>query len=126
MTQPLPPATASIDQLLTQIETQLAGIHAALQATDPTALENQSAQLHQSLSQLMHAAAQAGDLSQLPTPLRERLAAIAGQIGTQREWLARSSAQVDRTLNALLQKPSANPATALYSPKGTPGGSIGT
>lgn len=118
MIHPPTPDSALMDELLTQIETQLAGMHTALQASDPAALESHSAQLHQSLGQLMHAASEIGDLSQLPIELQQRLAAIAGQIGTQREWLARSSVQLERTLGALLQKP-AN--TSLYSPQGTPG-----
>lgn len=112
-------SSAQIDALLTQIETQLGQIQAALQQSDPSALEAPSLDLHRSLGELMNAASQSGDLSLLPIGLRQRLAAIAGQVGTQREWLARAAAQVDRNLNALLQ-PHA-PAASTYSSQGTTG-----
>ena len=94
--------TTSLDDAIGQIEAHVAALGAALRDRDSHALEAATQTLQRALAaSIQRFAAAARSAGGVPLPLRRRIAVINGQVGAQREQLARASAALERALAVL-------------------------
>jgi FAD/FMN-containing dehydrogenase len=92
----------SLDDAIGQIEAHVAALGAALRERDTHALEAATQTLQRALAaSVQRFAAAARAAGGVPLPLRRRIAVINGQVGAQREQLARASAALERALTVL-------------------------
>jgi multidrug resistance efflux pump len=114
-------AVTQIDALerpLAALEHQLAALGLALHRQDMAAVDSAAEGLHSALSNAVDHFSRAARLGGAPLPLRQRLALASGQVAAQREALARATASLDRAMDVLLPRDSANSATSLYGALG--------
>lgn len=92
----------ALDDAIVQIEAHVAALGAALRVRDAAALEAATQTLQRALAaSIQRFAAAARAAGGVPLPLRRRIAVINGQVGAQREQLARASAALERALGVL-------------------------
>ncbi len=98
------PAGNPLEECLNQVESQLAGLGAALGARDLDAIGRHSQGLQQALAHAVDRFSLAAKLGQVPEPLRRRLARASGLVAAQRESLARATAALDRAIDVLMPR----------------------
>ena len=97
-----------LEASLAAVEQRLSALGDALREHDPQAIEMQASELHRALATAVDRFTHASRAGGVPPPLRRRLAVASGQVAAQRESLARATAALDRAIDVLLPKRSAD------------------
>ena len=104
---------ADLDSRVSRVEHCVVALQASLRLQSVPDTEAQARDLHQALAQAVAAfAACPGGVTE---PLRRRLSRVGGQLGRQRESLARAAATLDRAVEVMMPKASAR---TFYSAQG--------
>lgn len=118
MTQSLPAVTdPRLDAALVAVDERLAALGDALRERDALAIEQQSDELHRTLTTAVDLFARAAKNGPIPPALRQRLARTGGLVAAQRESLSRATAALDRAMDVLMPRE----AASVYSPQGNAG-----
>lgn len=91
-------APRTVGELLSDLESALAGVHEALGQRDADALERHSVAVQRLMAAALHQARQQA----WPIGERERLARAGAQLAAQRVSLSRATAAFDRAIDALM------------------------
>ena len=102
---------ADLDSRVSRVEQCVVALQASLRLQSVPDTEAQARDLHQALAQVMAICSPGA----LPQPMRQRLSRVAGQLGRQRECLARAAATLDRAVDVMM--PNTN-ARTVYSAQG--------
>ena len=95
-------SSPELEGALSDVESGLGSLQAALQADDPTAVERAAQDLQRALSRAVDHFRRAARTASVPAHLRQRLAQASVRITVQREALARATASLDRAIDVLL------------------------
>lgn len=119
-------STMPLDSQLSQFETQLASLSAALLRNNTDELQAASAQLHSMTLGLSKVLQQVAVIIRQSPPAQLRIKKIAATLGLVRQGLIRQSVGVDRALAALVPATQNNtyaPSNGVYGRR--PYGSVG-
>lgn len=92
----------TLEPLLTRVESSLQGLGEALLRRDAASIDQQAAELHRALSLAVQGFASLPAGSEIPAPLKRRLALASAQVASQRECLARAASALDRAIDVLM------------------------
>ena len=106
---------ADLELPLKNVEERLNALGEALHHQDAEAVDRVAAELHTALAAAISNFTAAARTGGVPPVLRQRLAVAGGQVAAQREALARATASLDRAIDVLIPRVSAN---NLYSAAG--------
>jgi hypothetical protein len=112
-----------LDCAVGAVEKALADMQAALQGSDPSAVESACDRLRVTLSGSVAVFREAARHQQvIPAPMKQRLAGASARIAAQREALARATTALDRAIDVLLpENPSGYAATGHAARRGSSG-----
>lgn len=111
-----PYAPPQLEDSLSNVESRLAALGAALRARDAAAIDLHAGELHRALAHAVDQFSSAARSGPVPSALRTRLASASGQVAAQRESLARATAALDRAIDVLLPRDT----NSVYSSWGAP------
>ena len=100
---------ADLDSRVSRVEQCVVALQASLRLQSVP--DTEARDLHQALAQVMVIC----NPGALPQPMRQRLSRVAGQLGRQRECLARAAATLDRAVDAMMPN---SHARTVYSAQG--------
>lgn len=103
----MPPTTQALEQTLSDVETRVGTLAAALTARDTPDVEAAATELQRALAVALDQFGRAARHGGVPPALRQRLVIASGQVAVQREVLARATAMLDRALEGLLPREAA-------------------
>ena len=112
---PFAPVTPELENTVSDVETRLAALGAALRASDAAAIDLEAGELHRALARAVDHFASAARHGALPPALRLRLVTASGRVAAERESLARATASLDRAIDVLMPRD----AATLYSAQGS-------
>ena len=115
-----PSAPPQLEDSLSNVESRLAALGAALRARDAAAIDLHAGELHRALAHAVEQFSSAARSGRVPSALRTRLASASGQVAAQRESLARATAALDRAIDVLLPRDT----NSVYSSWGAPDRSL--
>lgn len=110
-----------LDAALVAVDERLAALGDALRERDALAIEQQSDELHRTLTAAVDLFARAAKSGPISPALRQRLARTGGLVAAQRESLSRATAALDRAMDVLMPRE----APSVYSPQGQAGLGLG-
>jgi hypothetical protein len=110
-----------LDAALVAVDERLAALGDALRERDALAIEQQSDELHRTLTAAVDLFARAAKSGPISPALRQRLARTGGLVAAQRESLSRATAALDRAMDVLMPRE----APSVYSPQGQAGRGLG-
>ncbi len=106
----------ALEAALDSVERSLGALGTALRERNAAAVEHHASELHRALAAAIQRLGQASrQPSGVPHALRLRMAAVGGQVASQRENVARASAAIERGIEVLM--PTAAPV-AIYGQGG--------
>ncbi len=95
-------SSPELEQRLCEVENCLDRLGAALTGREAQSIEQQAAELHQSLAQAVDAFRVAASQGNIPQTLRNRLVMASGQMAAQRTVLSRANVSLDRAIDVLM------------------------
>ncbi|MCZ8236239.1 MAG: hypothetical protein ACK520_06245 [Inhella sp.] len=97
-----PAAADPLTPLLTELESALGSVQAALSQRDALALERHAASVQRLMTDALREGRERGRGGDLTPALRQRLAAAGAQVAAQRAALGRATAALDRAIDVLM------------------------